>query len=144
MPLNQLLRRLAALCFLGGLVLYVVFVPSAHNPADAPSRGVRPRRCPRGACRQSRLEELLECQRLAEEAMDIGVTAAHVSWTLLGFCSRPKLASSFNCKSLIKMEQAKSPYGLHGGSLRGFCPQLTPWWIRVSSWTLPLQKLTAS
>jgi len=38
-PLNRLLRRLAALTFAGGLALFVVFIPTAHNPADHPSRG---------------------------------------------------------------------------------------------------------
>ena len=38
-PLNALLRRLAALCFAGGLVLHCVFVPTSHNPSDWPSRG---------------------------------------------------------------------------------------------------------
>ena len=37
--LNVLLRRIAALVLAGGLQLYLVFVPSAHNPADPPSRG---------------------------------------------------------------------------------------------------------
>ena len=39
MPLNQLMRCLAALCFAGGLTLHLVFIPSAHNPADPPPRG---------------------------------------------------------------------------------------------------------
>jgi len=38
-PLNRLLRRLGALTFAGGLGLFVVFIPTAHNPADHPSRG---------------------------------------------------------------------------------------------------------
>ena len=38
-PLNALVRRLAALTFAGGLVLHFIFVPSAHNPSDWPSRG---------------------------------------------------------------------------------------------------------
>ena len=38
-PLNSLLRRLAALTFAGGLVLRLVFTPSEHNPSDYPSRG---------------------------------------------------------------------------------------------------------
>ena len=37
--LNRLLRQLAALTFAGDLVLHLVFVPSAHNPSDHPSRG---------------------------------------------------------------------------------------------------------
>ena len=87
LPLNRLVRKLAALCFAGGLVLHCVFVPTSHNPADWPSRGGpaswprelrgRGERCPRGARRQSRLDELRECQRLAQEAGIIGVAAAH-------------------------------------------------------------------
>ena len=38
-PLNAILRRLAALCFAGGLILHCVFVPTSHNPSDWPSRG---------------------------------------------------------------------------------------------------------
>ena len=38
-PLNRLLRRLAALTFAGELAVFVVFIPTAHNPADHPSRG---------------------------------------------------------------------------------------------------------
>ncbi len=41
LPLNRLLRRLAALCFVGGLVLHCVFVPTSHNLADWPSRGAQ-------------------------------------------------------------------------------------------------------
>ena len=37
--LNVLLRRLAALTLAGGVLLHLVFVPSAHNPSDPPSRG---------------------------------------------------------------------------------------------------------
>ena len=37
--LNALLRQVSALCFAGNLVLQCVFVPTAHNPADWPSRG---------------------------------------------------------------------------------------------------------
>ena len=38
-PLNALVRRAAALCFAGGLVLHCVFIPTKHNPSDWPSRG---------------------------------------------------------------------------------------------------------
>ena len=38
-PLNALVRRAAALCFAGGLLLHCVFIPTKHNPADWPSRG---------------------------------------------------------------------------------------------------------
>ena len=38
-PLNAILRRLAALCFAGGLVLHCVFISTSHNPGDWPSRG---------------------------------------------------------------------------------------------------------
>ena len=38
-PLNALIRKAAALCFAGGLVLHCVFISTKHNPADWPSRG---------------------------------------------------------------------------------------------------------
>ena len=38
-PLNAFVRRAAALCFAGGLVLHCVFIPTKHNPSDWPSRG---------------------------------------------------------------------------------------------------------
>lgn len=38
------IRRLAAMALASGIELNVVFVPSAHNPSDAPSRGIRFRR----------------------------------------------------------------------------------------------------
>ena len=37
--LNRVIRQLAALCFAGGLLLHLVFIPTEHNPADHPSRG---------------------------------------------------------------------------------------------------------
>ncbi len=37
--LNVLLRRVAALVLAGGILLHLVFIPSAHNPSDPPSRG---------------------------------------------------------------------------------------------------------
>ena len=40
-PLSGLLRRLAALCFAGGLLLHCVCVPKSHNPGDWSSRGLR-------------------------------------------------------------------------------------------------------
>ena len=40
-PLNRLIQRLAALCFAGGLDQLLVYIPSAHNPSDPPSRGPR-------------------------------------------------------------------------------------------------------
>jgi hypothetical protein len=43
-PLNRLLRRLAALCLFGDLLLHLVFIPTEHNPADAPSRGIKRKR----------------------------------------------------------------------------------------------------
>ena len=39
--LNTIIRRAAALCFAGGLVLHCVFISTKHNPADWPSRGDR-------------------------------------------------------------------------------------------------------
>ena len=38
-PLNAILRRIASICFAGGLVLHCIFVPTSHNPGDWPSRG---------------------------------------------------------------------------------------------------------
>ena len=38
-PLNSIVRRLACLCFAGGLILHCIFVPTSHNPGDWPSRG---------------------------------------------------------------------------------------------------------
>ena len=37
--LNRVIRRLAAHCFLGGLILHLIFIPTEHNPGDHPSRG---------------------------------------------------------------------------------------------------------
>ena len=37
--LNALVRRAAALCFAGGLVLHCAFILTKHNPSDWPSRG---------------------------------------------------------------------------------------------------------
>ncbi|CAE7858645.1 PDE9A [Symbiodinium necroappetens] len=42
--LNRLLRKVAALTLAGNLQLNLILVPSAENPSDAPSRGVRRRR----------------------------------------------------------------------------------------------------
>ena len=39
LPLNGVLRRIASLCFAGGLILRCIFVPTSHNPGDWPSRG---------------------------------------------------------------------------------------------------------
>lgn len=39
--LNRLLRKVAALQTAGDLMTYLVLVPSAENPSDAPSRGIR-------------------------------------------------------------------------------------------------------
>ena len=41
--LSAIIRRIAAHCLAGGLLLYPIYVPSESNPADAPSRGVRKR-----------------------------------------------------------------------------------------------------
>ena len=42
--LNRLLRKVAALTMAGDLHLHLVLVPSAENPSDEPSRGVRVRK----------------------------------------------------------------------------------------------------
>lgn len=39
--LNALVRRLAALCCAGGILLHCIFIPTSHNPSDWPSRGLR-------------------------------------------------------------------------------------------------------
>mmetsp|Transcript_152179 Transcript_152179/g.486273 ORF Transcript_152179/g.486273 Transcript_152179/m.486273 type:complete len:266 (+) Transcript_152179:1663-2460(+) len=39
--LNRLLRRVAALCFVADVLLYIVFIPSLWNPSDGASRGTR-------------------------------------------------------------------------------------------------------
>jgi len=39
MTVNALIRKAAALCFAGGLILHHVFIPTKYNPADWPSRG---------------------------------------------------------------------------------------------------------
>ncbi|CAE7714737.1 PDE9A [Symbiodinium sp. CCMP2592] len=42
--LNRLLRKTAALTLAGDLQLHMILVPSAENPSDAPSRGIKRRR----------------------------------------------------------------------------------------------------
>ena len=37
--LNRVIRQLAAFCFVGGLALHLIFIPTEHNPGDHPSRG---------------------------------------------------------------------------------------------------------
>ena len=59
LQLNALLRKLAALCFAGGIVLHCVFVPTSHNPSDWPSRG-GPETWP-AALRRRRKERLTRC-----------------------------------------------------------------------------------
>ena len=41
--LKPVMRRIAAHCLAGGLLLYPLYVPSENNPADGPSRGLRRR-----------------------------------------------------------------------------------------------------
>ena len=41
LSLNAFLKRIAALCFAGGIELVIIFVPTEYNPADYPSRGLR-------------------------------------------------------------------------------------------------------
>ena len=41
--LKRAIKRVAATCLAADLQLLTLWVPSAHNPADAPSRGKRPR-----------------------------------------------------------------------------------------------------
>ena len=52
-PINRIVRQLASLCFVGGLDIYLVYVPSEHNAADPPSRG-GPRTWPEALRRSSR------------------------------------------------------------------------------------------
>ena len=42
-PMLRVLRRIAALQLAGDLLVRLIYVPTECNPADAPSRGVRPR-----------------------------------------------------------------------------------------------------
>ncbi len=79
-PLLRLLRRVSALVLASGVVAHYVYIPSEHNPADAPSRGVIPRssrRAAHGARRMSCLEEELWCRRQAAEGDRYGVRIAH-------------------------------------------------------------------
>ena len=54
--LNKLLRKVAALELAGELQVHLILVPSAENPSDAPSRGVR-----RVATKKSRAEVVAPC-----------------------------------------------------------------------------------
>jgi hypothetical protein len=70
--LNCLLRRVAALVMAAGLQLHLIFVPSAHNPSDPPSRGRRPRceaRERRFRPEPQRLQRLQEWLRKMEEPL---------------------------------------------------------------------------
>ncbi len=114
MPLLRLLRRVSALVLGSGLVVHYIYIPSKHNPADAPSRGIRGcrgKRCPRGARRRSRFEQLLECQKLAEEAMDIGVTAAHRARVIdaAGILSAARVGLLTQLRKLDKDDCGKLP-----------------------------------
>ncbi len=108
-PLIRLLRRLAGLCFAEGLTLHVVFIPSKYNPADAPSRGVRPRRARgrRGLRSRSRLQRykdgcshVLLADPVGDEdthdraALELGVELACCSRTILAQARRHDLADS--------------------------------------------------
>ena len=57
-PLLRLLRRVAAMVLASGVVVHYVYIPSAHNPADAPSRGIRARRECGGTAGRPRLNRL--------------------------------------------------------------------------------------
>ena len=59
LPILRVLRRIAALQLAGDLLLRLVYIPTECNPADAPSRGVRPRpasRHVRNKCKDEKLE----------------------------------------------------------------------------------------
>ena len=64
--LNRLLRQAAALTLAAGLQLHLVFVPSAHNPADPPSRG---RRCRRHELRVKKSRPLSKRHLRLQEAV---------------------------------------------------------------------------
>jgi len=69
--MNRICRRVAALVLGGSLQLFTVFVPTRQNPADAPSRGIRPARrtVQRRTCRIPRAHaELLALTRRLESA----------------------------------------------------------------------------
>ena len=76
--LNRLLRRAAALEMAGDLTVHVVLVPSAENPSDIPSRGVRVKR-PRKLLRRSkRLQSLLNlCRDLRRQERVLRVDPLH-------------------------------------------------------------------
>jgi hypothetical protein len=57
--LRRAVRQAAALTMAGDLLVRLLYVPTEHNPADAPSRGARPRpfvRYPRSKCKNDKLE----------------------------------------------------------------------------------------
>jgi hypothetical protein len=52
------LRRIAALQLAGDLLVRLIYVPTECNPADAPSRGIRPRPVSRTVRRKSKVSRL--------------------------------------------------------------------------------------
>ena len=78
-PLLRLCRRVAALVLASGVVVHYVYIPSKHNPADAPSRGVRPRWRPaaRGLRARSKLERHIAASRYVLRVDSIGNEEAH-------------------------------------------------------------------
>ena len=78
--LLRLLRRVAALVLGTGLVVHYLFIPSAHNPADAPSRGLqatKPRDGARGLAARSRRQRRDDAAAHAQRAQRLGVCVAH-------------------------------------------------------------------
>ena len=60
LPILRVLRRIAALHLAGDLLVRLIYVPTECNPADAPSRGVRPRPVSRAARNQTKKDKIKE------------------------------------------------------------------------------------
>jgi hypothetical protein len=58
LPLLRVLRRIAALQLAGDLLVRLIYVPTECNPADAPSRGLKPRPTKRVARVKSKYDKL--------------------------------------------------------------------------------------
>ena len=97
-PLLRLLRRVSALVLVSGVVVHYIYIPSKHNPADAPSRGARSHRLGGrlGLRSRSKLERyddacshVLLADRIGEEdahdraALGLGVELAACSRAIL-------------------------------------------------------------
>ena len=62
--LKRIIARISALCLATNTTLHLLYVPSEHNPADAPSRGsVHPQGHRRMSSRKVRKSDLLKRQQ---------------------------------------------------------------------------------